>query len=72
MCVAKEMADRKDSELNALMSEKIEELHNVKFKHALGQLGETHLVKSLKRDIARLKTVLRQRSIEAARASKDG
>ena len=32
----------------------------VKFKKALGQLAQPHMVKQLKRDIARLKTVLNE------------
>ena len=42
-----------------------EELQSVNFKHALGQLTTTHVLKSLKKDIARLKTILRQRALNA-------
>ncbi|MEM6531408.1 MAG: 50S ribosomal protein L29 [Myxococcota bacterium] len=66
--VAKEIGDRSESELEALLNGKREELHQVNFKHAIGQLRETHLVKALKRDIARIETVLGQKRAEGAQA----
>ena len=60
--VVKELAERGDAELKSLLDSKVEELHGVKFKHALGQLQETHTIKALKHDIARLQTVLSQRA----------
>lgn len=56
--IVKEIRGRGDAELVSLLDSKAEELHQVKFKHALGQLQTTHELKQLKRDIARLKTVL--------------
>ncbi len=47
------------------MAEKAEELHSAKFKHALGQLTKTDTLKSLKKDIARLQTIQRQRAMKA-------
>lgn len=63
--IAKEMESRNDVELNSLLDEKKEELQNASFKHALGQLANTSLLGSLKRDIARLNTILRQRALNA-------
>tara|TARA_Y100001968_G_C19134382_1_gene608320 strand:+ start:81 stop:299 length:219 start_codon:yes stop_codon:yes gene_type:complete len=63
--IAKEMQSRSDSELESLLAEKREELHGAKFKHALGQLSNTSLLGTLKRDIARLKTILRQRALNS-------
>ena len=63
--IAKEMQSRSDSELKSLLAEKREELHGARFKHALGQLSNTSLLGGLKRDIARLKTILRQRASES-------
>jgi len=62
--VAKELGERTDAELESLLASKGEELHRNKFKHALGQLRETHTLRSLRRDIARLRTVLGQRKAE--------
>ena len=58
--VASELRSRNEAELQSLLKEKVEELHTVKFKKALGQLAQPHMVKMLKRDIARLKTVLNE------------
>ena len=63
--IAKEMQSRNEVELNSLLAEKKEELQNASFKHALGQLVNTSLLGSLKRDIARLNTILRQRALNA-------
>ena len=59
--VARELRERNDAELRSLLGTKVEELHKVEFKKALGQLRETHTLKSLRRDIARLRTVLHER-----------
>ena len=63
--IAKEMQSRSDAELTSLLAEKKEELQKEDFKHALGQLANTSLLGSLKRDIARLNTILRQRALNA-------
>ena len=63
--IAKEMQSRSEAELNSLLAEKREEFQKANFKHALGQLANTSLLGSLKRDIARLNTILRQRALNA-------
>ena len=64
--VASELRDRNDAELQSMLGEKIDELYGVKFKKALGQLAQSHLIKQLKQDIARLKTILNERSGQEA------
>jgi large subunit ribosomal protein L29 len=66
MVVAKELRERSEAELRSLLAAKVEELHKVKFNHALGQLRDTHTLKLLKKDIARLKTVLKEQAKETA------
>lgn len=63
---AKELRERGDAELKSLLATKIEELQKARFKHALGQLRTTHTLKALKRDVARIETVLGQRAQKAA------
>lgn len=60
--VAKELRSRSADELESLMNQKTDELHSAKFKNALGQLDKPHRMKQLRRDIARLKTVLNEKS----------
>ncbi len=64
--LASEIRDRNDVELQSLLGEKMEQLHSVKFKKALGQLAQSHLIKQLKQDIARLKTIMNERSGQEA------
>ncbi len=68
MVVAKELRERSEAELKSLLASKIEELHKVKFNHALGQLRDTHTLKLLKKDVARLKTVLREQQAKETAA----
>lgn len=46
------------AELRSMLSSRLDELQKIKFKHALGQLRETHKLRAIKREIARLKTLL--------------
>ena len=62
---ASEMKDRNESELRSLLQSKVDELHKARFKQALGQLRQTHTMRVLRRDIARLQTVLTQRAGQA-------
>jgi len=61
IAVARELRERNDAELRSLLGDKREDLHKAKFKHSLGQLRETHLLKQYKRDIAVIETMLRER-----------
>lgn len=63
---AREVRDRNEAEIESLLAAKVEELHSAKFQHALGQLRETHTLKALKRDIAKLRTVLAEKRAAGA------
>ena len=45
-----------------------EELFNLRFQHATGQLENPMKIKEIKKTIARIKTVQREQEIEAAKA----
>jgi large subunit ribosomal protein L29 len=51
------------SELNERLDETREELFNLRFQLATGQLDNYRRVRLLRRDIARVKTVLREREL---------
>ncbi len=55
---ASELRDMKQIELNKKLSELKEELFNLRFQHAINQLDNPQRIKAVKRDIARVKTVL--------------
>jgi large subunit ribosomal protein L29 len=57
---AKELRDLAKDELAAKSRELRDELFNVKVKRATGQLENTALLGRLRRDIARVETVLRE------------
>jgi large subunit ribosomal protein L29 len=57
--------------LNALEDQK-EALFNFRFQKASGQLEDTNTPRRTRRDIARLKTILRQKHIAKELAGKEG
>ena len=62
---AKQVHDMTDAELEANLEELKTELFNLRFSHATHQLTNPMQLKSTKRDIARIKTVLSERSKRA-------
>ena len=62
---AKQVHDMTDAELEAKLVELKTELFNLRFSHATHQLTNPMQLKSTKRDIARSKTVLSERSKRA-------
>ncbi len=59
---AKELRERGAPELRSLLAAKVEELHKERTKQALGQLRQTHVLRQLKREVARLQTVLAEQA----------
>ena len=49
-------------ELNAKLKELKTELFNLRFQHAINQLENPHKIADVKRDIARVMTVLNQKN----------
>jgi large subunit ribosomal protein L29 len=62
---AKEARELKDNEVAQKLEEAYEELWNLRFKHATNQLTKTSEIKRVRKDIARLKTVQRERELQA-------
>ena len=62
---AKDIRNLNDSELNNKLASLKEELFNLRFQHATGQLDNPLKIKEVKKDYARVKTVLRERELEA-------
>jgi len=58
---AKELANMSPQELREKVKELKSELFNLRFQLATGQLQNTMVITNVKRDIARLKTVLSQK-----------
>lgn len=60
---ASELRNYTDEELKKLLEEKKRQLMELRFQLAMGQLKNTSLIKLTKRDIARIKTILREREL---------
>jgi large subunit ribosomal protein L29 len=61
-----------DSELLSRLAETRRELFNLRFQLATGQLDSSSRLASVRKDIARLSTFLREREIAAAEALAEG
>ncbi len=55
-----EIKDMTSAELNEKLGELKQELFNLRFQHAVNQLDNPMRMKAVKKDIARIKTFLRQ------------
>jgi large subunit ribosomal protein L29 len=64
-----ELRELADEELEARLAETKAELFNLRFQHVTGQLDNYTRLAHVKRDVARMMTLLRQREIEAAEAA---
>ena len=61
----KELHELTVDELNGKLKELKEELFNLRFRHAIGQLENSASLKTCKKDIAKVKTILRERELKA-------
>jgi large subunit ribosomal protein L29 len=69
MAKAAEIRELSDDELENRLRESREELFNLRFQHVTGQLDNYARLGQVRKDIARILTVLRAREIEAAEAA---
>jgi large subunit ribosomal protein L29 len=58
-----EIRKMSDKDLNEKLSDLKEELFNLRFQHATGQLDNVMRIREVKRTIARVKTIQRQREL---------
>ena len=63
---AKEVREMTNDELASKLVSLKEELFNLRFRHATGQLENPNVISSVKKDIARVKTEIREREIKKA------
>jgi ribosomal protein L29 len=59
---AKEVMNMSPDELNAKLKELKGELFNLRFQHAINQLDNPHRIADVKKDIARVLTILREKN----------
>ena len=68
---AQELRELNDAELIQRLAEAKEEHFNLRFQSATGQLDNTARLGEVRRDVARLNTLLRAREIAAAEAAEE-
>ena len=61
----KELHELTVDELNTKLKELSEELFNLRFRHAIGQLENPAALMTCKKDIAKVKTILKHRELAA-------
>ena len=59
----KKMRDMTEIELNTELSKMKKELFNLRFQHATGQLENPVKMRELKKNIARVKTIIREKEL---------
>lgn len=57
---ATELREKNKDELNLLLLEKSREQFNLRMQKGTGQLAKPDLIKKVRRDIARIKTILQE------------
>jgi large subunit ribosomal protein L29 len=62
---AADIRELRDNEINQRLQESYEELWSLRFKHATNQLTNNRDIRRVRKEIARLKTVQREREIWA-------
>ena len=65
---ADEIREWENAEITARLAELREELFRLRFRSATMQLENPRLIRSIRRDIARLQTILRERELAEQRS----
>ena len=60
--MTKELRAMSAEQLNAKLEELKKELFNLRFQHAINQLENPHKIADVKRDIARVMTILQEKN----------
>ncbi|OEU52587.1 MAG: 50S ribosomal protein L29 [Desulfobacterales bacterium C00003060] len=66
---ASELRELSSGELGQKLVDLTQEFFNLRFQHATDQLENTMRLRQSKRDIARIKTVVRERQLASSRES---
>jgi large subunit ribosomal protein L29 len=59
-----ELREKSVEDLNAALGDELKQQFKLRMQHSTGQFNESHLVKDVRRNIARIKTVLNQKAGE--------
>jgi len=67
---AEEIRELPDNEIEDRIAQAREELFRLRFRSATQQIEDPSLIRKLRRDIARMKTILRQRQTASSGAAR--
>ena len=62
--------DASEEELQEKIGDLSKELFELRMQKSTGQLGQTHLIREVKKNIARIKTLMAERKIEEGASRK--
>ena len=65
-----EYKDAPEEELQEKIGDLSKELFELRMQKSTGQLGQTHLIKQVKKEIARIKTLMAERKLEKVASQK--
>ncbi len=68
---SKEFREMTTPELENKLKELKSQHFNLRFSHATGQLSNPMMLNTVKKDIARVMTILRERELETAKSNKE-
>ena len=68
----KKIREMTDLELNAELAKMKKDLFNLRFQHVTGQLENPIKMRDTKRDIARVKTIIREKELKQAQSEEKG
>jgi large subunit ribosomal protein L29 len=71
MATGAELREADETELETRLAEAKQEMFNLRFQIVTGQLDNSARLRLVRRDIARILTVLREKEIEAAEAGEN-
>jgi len=71
MSKAADLREADESELETRLADAKQELFNLRFQIVTGQLDNSARIQTVRRDIARILTILREKEIEAAEAGEN-
>ena len=61
-----ELRDKNELELNQILKDLKDELFNLRFQHAINQLENPMRINSVKKDIARVMTIIKEKQLKDA------
>lgn len=68
---AQELRNKNEGELKAELGELLQEQFNLRMQKGMGQLSAMHQIRRVRRDIARVRTILREKEIAAQDTTQD-